>query len=186
MAGQSNFGLSVVKIIAALFLSGLASTAMAQNAPCAWGCLPGDIGPQTPCYGAECPPDAPTVPNAPWSRGVAADGRTHYAGIDAGDGTGRGLFYMCGVGGESYLMLYALERPQGVYELRIGEHSVMLPFDRARRQLTVSLPANAEVLGRLAQGDWVRVLDPEGVDVMALGLRGSRAALDGVRQSCRS
>ncbi|GGH25524.1 hypothetical protein SAMN05444007_103223 [Cribrihabitans marinus] len=183
-----------------LVLLWLAGPALAQSADpmelqrCIWRCLADSPGAQSPQYHAcvsrmcTAPPQQQSPAPAPggaWTGGVASDGVTRFAGIAEPAGSGRGFYFMCDGRGDGYLMLYALDRREGRYQLRIDGRSFPTVFHRARQQLTVDLRPGAPLLDILAGGTWIEIVDPDGMLALSLSLAEAGPALANVRQGCR-
>ncbi len=161
---------------------------------CVWRCLassPGNTSPQYHacvarlCSAQSVTPYAAPATAPPWKSGIAADGKTRFAGVDAGQAGGPGLYYMCDAQGQSYLMLYQLQAPAGLMKFRIGTQEFPVPFDRSRGALTVNVVPGGSFLNALAYGQRVWISDMRGNHVMNLALQGAAAALQGVIAACR-
>lgn len=177
-----------------------AQLAQAQSADpmeqqrCIWRCLAGSPGAHSAQYNqcvqrfcVQHSPPQSSVPAivTPWKSGVAADGRTHFAGAEAGQGGGPGLYYMCDRQGQSYLMLYRHQGPPGMKRFRIGAQDFTVPFDRSRGELTMNVTPGGQFLNALVYGQSAWISDAQGGHVMNVNLQGAAAAMQAAIAACR-
>ena len=179
-----------------LLLLWLAGPAPAQGGDpmelqrCVWRCLADSPGAYSPQYHAcvsrmcSTAPQRQNTPDSAWTGGVASDGVTRFAGVAAPDGSGRGFYFMCGAQSGGYLMLYALDRREGRYQLRIDGRGFPMMFHRARQQLTVDLAPGAPLLDILAGGSWIEIVDPDGMLALSVSLTAAAPALATARLGC--
>jgi hypothetical protein len=183
-------------VAASLFATG----AFAQNSDpmalqrCIWSCLARSPGAASLeynlCVERFCATETALsgIPSSgvPWDFGIASDGITRFAGLQLPGGQGEGVYFMCSPRSLPYLMLFAFDRPEGAYRLNIDGREFVLPFDRSRGQLTVSLRPNAQILDILAQGSWLSVTDPQGYTAASLSLSGAARAIATAQIQCRN
>ncbi len=168
---------------------------------CVWRCLADSPGAASAEYnecvarlctedgapsGAGATSSSPAAISGTWRGGIAADGRTVFAGVDSPAGDGSGLFYMCDTAGQSYLMLYAADAPPGAFHLEVAGQRYTLNFDMARQQLTSNVAPRQGVLSALASGSSVSVVNPLGDRMFQVGLGNSRSTLEQAYSACGS
>lgn len=188
------------KILWAVAASFFATGAFAQDEDpmemqrCVWSCLANSPGADSLeynlCVERFCATETALsgLPNngVPWGVGIASDGITRFAGLQVPDGQGEGVYFMCSPRSLPYLMLFAFDRPEGAYRLNIDGREFVLPFDRSRGQLTVSLRPDAQLLDILAQGRWLSVTDPRGYPAASVSLAGAARAIATAQIQCRN
>ncbi|MDU9003185.1 hypothetical protein [Sedimentitalea todarodis] len=177
-----------------------ASVAQAQSGDpmeqqrCIWRCLAGSPGAHSAqynqcverlCVQRPTPQYSAPAVGSPWKSGLAADGVTQFAGVDAGQANGTGFYYMCDRQGQSYLMLYRHQGPPGLLRFRIGAQQFTVPFDRSRGELTMNVIPGGQFLNALIYGQSAWISDMRGSHVMSVNLQGAAAALQGAIAACR-
>ena len=183
---------------ALVILALLAGPAAAQQGDpmelqrCVWRCLADSYGASDPryhacvdrvCVGIDEGPSQTPVPGA-WITGIATDGFSRYAGVQAPDGSGRGLFYMCTPGGLSYLALFGLDGMGGTLRFRIDAVDYLVPFDRSRGELTMTMPPRSPFMTTLGQGGRLGVLTEAGQPLMEVSLAGAGGAMATAVAAC--
>lgn len=162
---------------------------------CIWSCLSNSPGAHSPqyhqcvnqyCNAQQRAPLAPVAPAEPWKHGLASDNVSHFAGQTATAGGNVGFYYFCKPRSESYLALFGVFQQPGPLRLTIGSRSHTVYFNRARGQLTASVPAQGPLISDLSRGQWLSVRTASGRSVMEVPLQGASTALYSATASCFS
>lgn len=162
---------------------------------CIWSCLSNSPGAHSPqyhqCVNQYCntqqrAPLAPVAPAKPWGHGLASDGISHFAGQTSTAGGNVGFYYFCKPRSESYIALFGAYAQPGPLRLVIGARSHTVYFNRARGELTATIPAQGPVISDLSRGQWLSVRDPSGRSIMEVSLQGASTALYAATSSCFS
>lgn len=164
---------------------------------CIWRCLADSSGASDPryhqcveqwCTGIEettgQQSQQPPAPPGQWGAGIATDGFSRYAGLQAADGSGRGFYYMCTPQGQSYLAIFGTGTAAGGYAFQVDGLEYQLGFDRSRGELTLQIPPRAPFLDTLMQGRVLTILGPDRALLMQLPLSGAYGAINNTVYAC--
>ena len=158
---------------------------------CVWSCLANSPGAsswqynqcvQQRCAGiGENPVPAQT---GPWRNGVASDGFSQFAGVEAEGRSDLGLYYFCNRTRASYLALFGLDGDGGLITLQIDQSAYALNFTRSGAALRFDLPPRSPFLDVLSRGRQVVLTNALGAELFRAPLGGATLALGKARTAC--
>lgn len=158
---------------------------------CIWSCLANSPGAASwqynQCVQTQCAwIGEPQVPaqTGPWRSGVASDGFSQFAGVEAEGRSDLGLYYFCNRTRASYLALFGLEGAGGQITLQIDQSAYTLNFSAMPGALRFDLPARSPFLEALSRGRQVVLYNSLGAELFRAPLGGAALALGRVRTAC--
>ncbi|EEW25954.1 hypothetical protein [Rhodobacter ferrooxidans] len=186
--------------VAVIALFAVPASVGAQEDPmeaqrCVWRCL-AEYGESNPQYGA-CveqlcnagePALAPELSPAPapaagWSEGITSDGAGAFVGHrDAS--TGADLFFLCGPGGRTHLLLVGPEGPSATLTLTVDGVGYPLVFAEQGGGYYAEAPLTAPAMQALLRGSQAQLANEAGTALVSLPLQGLAEAVNRALTRC--